>query len=130
MTTDELIAAYLKLRMRKKQIEAAAKAEVQDVDRIMAKIENVLHKHLLKAGAQNIKCPSGTAFFTTVTRCSVADWPLVWAFIQENQRWDMLQKAVSKTAVEEYFTKTEQLPPGLNFERLKEVRVHVARGSE
>jgi hypothetical protein len=45
---------------------------------------------------------------------NVADWPSFWAFIRENNAFEMLQKRLSDKAVAEWAESKDALPPGIN----------------
>jgi len=46
---------------------------------------------------------------------SVADWQVTWAWIEANQRYDILNHAVNKTVVEAIVEDTKIPPPGVNY---------------
>ena len=46
---------------------------------------------------------------------SVADWDAVLDHIRENDAWEMLERRVNKTAVEQFKAVNDDLPPGVNW---------------
>ena len=112
---DKLIAKYLELRQQKAAIEKEAKEKVSAIDESMSLLETALKAEAERQGVTSFKTGSGTAFLTTVDRASVADWGAVLDYIKQNDGYDLLNKAVNKTAVREFVEKNKVAPPGVNF---------------
>lgn len=123
LTIEQAIGAYVKLREKKAQIEAKAKADTKPVVDTMDKIEAYLKEQADLLGVQSFKTDSGTAFLTTSERANVANWDEVLKFILENEAFDMLEKRVNKTAVREYLSANQAVPPGVNYGTSIEVSV-------
>lgn len=123
LTIEQAISAYVKLREKKAQIEAKAKADTKPVVDTMDKIEAYLKEQADLLGVQSFKTDSGTAFLTTSERANVANWDEVLKFILENEAFDMLEKRVNKTAVREYLSANQAVPPGVNYGTSIEVSV-------
>ena len=60
------------------------------------------------------------------TSATVADWDAYLAFVQTNERWDMLEKRCAKLAVEQYRAANDDLPPGINWKSAVTVNVRRA----
>jgi hypothetical protein len=127
---DAAIAAYLKLREQKAQIEKAAKADVEKLERDMDKLTSWLKLQADKIGVASFKTPAGTAFLKATDYASVADWDAVLTFVKNNNAYDMLTKGVSKVAVREYMNEAGALPPGVNFGTKIEVQVRKPTSKE
>jgi hypothetical protein len=127
---DAAIAVYLKLREQKAQIEKAAKAEVEKLERDMDKLTSWLKIQADETGVASFKTPAGTAFLKATDYASVADWDAVVKFVKENDAYDMLTKGVSKVAIREYMNETKELPPGVNFGTKIEVQVRKPTNKE
>jgi prophage tail gpP-like protein len=112
---ETVIAAYIKLRAKKDEIENKAKADVVDIKDKMTKLEAWLQTEAEKAGVTSFKSPAGTAFVTTTDFATVDNWDAVLEFVRGNDAWDMLEKRISKTAVRSYMTETSQIPPGVSY---------------
>lgn len=123
MTVEQAIGAYVKLRNKKAEIDAKAKADAKPVTEMMDKIEAFLKEQADALGVQSFKTESGTAFLTTAERANVADWDAVLNFILENEAYDMLEKRVNKTAVRAYLDANKAVPPGVNYGTSIEVSV-------
>jgi hypothetical protein len=72
------------------------------------------------------KCPSGTAFKSTVTSVSVKDWPATLRYIQQHELWDLLEARVSKSAAVEVVTDTQKPIPGVEITQATVLRVRTS----
>lgn len=121
---EAIITKYLELRDGVEAINAKAKADAAALKEAMSGIEAYMMKMAIETGQTNFGVKGvGTAFITTETHCSVADWNAVLEFAKENDSWDMLTKGVSKTVVAQYLEKNEKLPPGINWSSQKVIQI-------
>jgi hypothetical protein len=123
ITVDQAIAAYMKLRGKKAEVEARIKDEVAQLEASMDKIEKWIKTQADTMGVTSFKTPHGTAFLTTKDYANVENWDATLAFIKENDAYDMLNKAVNKTAVRGYIEQYKAVPPGVNYGTKIEVSV-------
>lgn len=123
VTIDQLVEKYLELRTGLERIAEEAKQKSAPLAKAMEVISGVLMERAKRAGVQSFKTSSGTAFITTKTHCGVADWDRFIGFVQENGATNFLNKAVNKTAVQEYINAHEVPPPGVNWTVSKEIQV-------
>lgn len=131
VTVDEVVAAYMKLRHKKDAIKAEMDAKLDDIKTKMQKLEAWIKERADEDGVTSYKTKHGTAFLTTTDYAQVADWDVVFQFIQDKEAWDMLEKRVSKVAVRGYIQHYKQVPPGVNYGTRLEVNVRKpARKSE
>lgn len=112
---DDVVATYMKLRHHKEQIEAEAKAKVDELKVKMMKLESWIKEQADLQGVTSFKTRHGTAFLTTNDFANVADWDAVLNFIRENEAYDMLEKRISKVAVRGYIEQHKAVPPGVNY---------------
>lgn len=124
---DDVIKTYIQLRDRVDEIKAEHKAQLAPFGAKMEKIEGWLQNQLQTQGLTNFKGTSGTAFLKEVTSATVADWDTTLPFIRENELWEMLERRVSKTVVDDYIESHGEVPPGVNFTRA--IVVQVRRGN-
>ena len=126
MNIDDVIKAYIAMRDDLDATVKRQKEEVAPLREKMHKLEVWLQNQLQTQGLQNFKSQSGTAFLKEVTSVTVESWEATLPFIQEKGMWDMLEKRVSKSVVEDYIESTGDIPPGVNVKR--ETVVQVRRG--
>lgn len=117
MNVDKLIEHYVHLRDRKAEIEARHKDELAPLKEDMSKIEGALQKLMNDQGVKQLKGEHGTAFQQEQTSAKVVDWDKTLSFVQENERWDLLERRVNKTAA------LEEDVPGVEVSRAFKVNV-------
>lgn len=127
MQLHELLTGYISLRDKIAEEEAAAKLRIKPKKDMMEKIEQALKKHLDESHSDSLSVKGvGTAFKKTVTSVTVADWDLVWEYIQTRKAWDVLNHAVNKTAVIERLKEEGELLPGVNMSEYVDIQVRRA----
>ena len=115
MTVDEAIAHYLKLRTKKSQIEAEAKAKVDEIKEVLAKIEGWLQRQADAQGVTSFKTDVGTAFLSTSDFAPVADWDAVLQWVKDNNAFEVFERRVNKSAIREHIEVNNAVPPGVNY---------------
>jgi hypothetical protein len=122
---EELVEKYIELRDTKAKIASDYKAKVAVIDNVLDKIEAELLSQFNDLGMESVRTKTGTAFKSTRTSATVADWDYVLDFIQRKELWNMLERRVSKQAVEQYKEEHGDLPPGINWR--EEITINVRR---
>lgn len=107
---EELSRRFLALRDRKDEIQARHKQELKPYNEAMAKLEAYFLEVLQDSGLQSMSTKSATIFVGTSTSVTVAEWEKTLPFIIENERWELLNKAVNKTIVNEMLEEGEEVP--------------------
>ncbi len=120
---DQIIDKYLKIRDEKVKIKDKYMSDVAHLDAAMDKIENYLQAEMQKSGLKNLPTELGTAYLSTRTAATVADWDSLLNYVRENGLWTLLEKRVNKTAVEEFVAANDDLPPGVNISQAVVVNV-------
>lgn len=115
VSVDDVVAAYIKLRTQKAELEKSIEESVKVINIKMTKMEAWLKEQADAQGVTSFKTKHGTAFLSTTDYATVADWDSVLAFIREHEAFEMLNKAVNKTAVREYIQMYKAVPPGVNY---------------
>ena len=124
---EELVNKYIELRDAKSRVKAKADEKIAKLDAVLDKIEAALLAEFTESGIESLRTKAGTAYKQTRTSAGVADWEAVLRFIQDNELWHMLEKRVSKSAVEQFKDANGDLPPGLNWR--EEVVINVRRSA-
>jgi len=128
VTVDAAVAAYIRLRSEKEDIEREMKEQVELVKAKMAKLEAWFQQYLDESGQTSAKTREGTVFVTTTDYARVADWDKVLEFIKTREAYDLLQKRISKDAVRSYIDDSGCVPPGVNYG--SKLSVNVRRPSD
>jgi hypothetical protein len=127
MTADAMIENYVKLRDRKKEVEARHKVELEPYNKLLDELEGWMLEALNDAGLQAMNSPHGTAYKSVRTSSKVTDWAAALAFIRANEAWDLLEARVSKLAAQAIIEETNHPIPGVDTS--SEVVINVRRAS-
>ena len=128
VTVDAVVAAYIRLRSEKEEIEREMKERIDVVKAKMAKLDAWFLQFLDDTKQTSAKTKAGTVFVTTTDYARVADWDEVLEFIMSREAYDLLQKRVSKDAVRGYIDADGSVPPGINYG--SKITVNVRRPSD
>lgn len=126
MDFSDLVRKYIAARDRKAEMKKAYDESVAKIDAVLDRVEAELLRYFSDNGLDSIKTDAGTAYRTTRTSATVADWDACFNFIREHELWHMLEHRVSKKAVEEFKAANDELPVGINWR--EEAVVNIRRG--
>lgn len=119
-----LVEGYIKLRDKKAEIKARHEAEMAPVNAMMERIETHILAQMQEQGVDSYAVRGvGTAYISTTTKANVADWDSLLGFIRANSLWQLLERRVAKSAVDEYVAANQDLPPGVNYSQAVAVNV-------
>lgn len=121
-TVDSVIAAYIKRRDLKKEIQTRHKEELAVVNGAMDKIEAWLHREMLEMNVDSVKTKAGTAFIQTVSSVKVADWETALDFLKKEELYHMLEHRLAKSSVEEFVENVGSNFPGTSLTKTQVVR--------
>ncbi len=115
MKLDELVGNYITLRDRKSKIKAEYDGKVAEIDALLDRIEARLLETFDASGLDSVKTPLGTAYKSSRTSATIADWDAFFGHVKNHEAWELLEHRCSKVAVEQYKAANEDLPPGINW---------------
>lgn len=123
---EAIVERYVKARDMKAQLKAEYEGKVSALDVAMKKCEAFILQHFNETGQTSAGTPAGTAYVSTVTSATVADWDMAFNWIKSEGHWHFLEHKVNKTAVAEFKAANEDLPPGVNWREEKVIRIRAA----
>jgi hypothetical protein len=124
MKLDQVIAGVLSLRKQIDVKKQAHKDELAPLNLKMEKLEAFLQLQLTTLGTTSFAAKGiGTAYLQNTVSVTVEDWDATLSWIKETGLWEMLERRVSKTVVQEYIEGHEVVPPGVKVRTEVEVRV-------
>jgi phage host-nuclease inhibitor protein Gam len=123
MKLSEAVELYIKMRDRKAELKAEFDAKVAPLNEKMDKLEAKLLDVFNQTGMDSVKTESGTAYTTTRVTASVADKEVFMTHVRENDDWGLLEIRASKTAVEQYRSVHDDIPPGISMREERVVNV-------
>ena len=111
-----LLKLFIALRDRRAKRKAAYDDDdASDKDK-QNKIEVEFLRRFQERGIDNVAARDiGTAYKSTRSSATVADWEVVLDYVQEHEAWELLERRVNKTAVEQFKSVEGDLPPGINW---------------
>lgn len=115
VNVDDVVAAYMKLRRQKEEVEGEVKDRLKTIKDKMEKLEAWLKTQMDEQGLTSVKTKHGTAFVTTTDYANVADWDAVLDFVKQNDAFEFLEKRISKIAVRDHIKHHKSVPPGVNY---------------
>ena len=128
VTVREVIAGALKIKESLEEDKRSYEDRIAPKKEALKKAELWLLKYLNEQGLQNMAVKGlGTAFKRKVTSVSVADWGVAFPWMQENNRFDLLNHSMNKTGVQGFVEETGQPPPGVNYAESIEISINRAR---
>lgn len=111
-----LLKLYIGLRDRRAERKAAYQADDESDRTKQDKIETEFLRRFQDRGIDNVSARGvGTAYRSTRVSATVGDWDCLLGHVQENEAWELLERRVNKTAVEQFRTVNDDLPPGVNW---------------
>ena len=128
MKMDDLVETYIRIREKKSQLRAEYEAKVAKYDDAQDKIEALLLRRFGELGIDSIKTAAGTAYTTTRSAATIADWDAYREFLERQEDpFIFLEHRASKTAIEQYKAANEDIPPGVSWSETRVVNFR--RGS-
>jgi len=111
-----LLKLFIGLRDRRATRKAAYDDDDASDKEKQNKIEIEFLRRFQDRGIDNVSARDvGTAYKSTRSSATVADWEVVLDYVQNNEAWELLERRVNKTAVEQYKSAEGDLPPGVNW---------------
>ena len=115
MKISEAVKLYVKLRDEAAELKREYQEKADKVKAKMDQIEAALMVAMDATGMESVKVESGTAYITTQTSATVADRETFLNFCKEKGEWSLIDVRASKSAITQYKTATNDLPPGINW---------------
>ena len=123
MKLSEAVAIYIKMRDKKAQMKAEFDASVAPLNEKMEMLEAKLLDVFNKTGMDSVKTEFGTAYTTTRVTASVADREIFMNYVKANGEWSLLEVRAAKTAVEQFRSIHDDIPPGISMREERVVNV-------
>lgn len=124
---SELVEKYIKLRDKREAVAEAVKEKQAKIDAVLERIEGILLATMEDMGMESVATSNGTAYKSTRSSATVADWDAAFDYIRTHEAWHMLERRVNKKSIVAHKEETGELPPGVNWR--EEVTVNIRRKS-
>lgn len=123
-----VVEKYMRLRSDKERIVNETKAITAKIQEEMNLLETYIMQQMEVDDVTSYKTKHGTAFKTTRDFAKVGDWDSMLEFVRKNDAWQLLEKRVSKQAVQSYLDAGEPLPPGVDWTSVVEINIRKPSG--
>lgn len=111
-----LLKIFITLRDRRAKRKTSYQADDGDDRKKQDKIEIEFLRRFDERGIDNVSAHGvGTAYRSTRSTATVADWNRLLGHVKNNDAWELLEHRVNKTAVEQFRAVNDDLPPGVNW---------------
>lgn len=111
---NEVVAAYRKLRDQHAKLKKEFELAAAEITSKMDTLEAYMLAQTAELGVDSFKTEYGTCYKYHATSATVANWDEAIRFIRDNELWNLLERRVSKKAVEEYKEEHDLYPPGVD----------------
>lgn len=125
-TIEDVIARYVALRDKKAALKAELDKATEKIDEGMVRLERFMLDYLNKTGLNSVGTGDFCAYKASVTSVTTGDKAAFLDYVKENEAWGLLDVRPSKTAVVEFRTENDDLPPGINWREENVVRIRRA----
>jgi|KBSMisStandDraft_5_1062788.scaffolds.fasta_scaffold967567_2 hypothetical protein len=115
MKISEAVKMYVKLRDEAAELKRSYQNEADKIKEKMDRIEAACLGAMDATGVESVRVEGGTAYISTQTCATVADRETFLNYCRENNEWALMDIRASKTAIAQFKTATDDLPPGINW---------------
>lgn len=121
-----IVEKYIEMRDElDAEVDALKEKQAKKRD-TMAKMEAAILLFYERHGIDSTGTEKGTAYKSVRTSTKVADWQKLLPFIIKNEAWNLLEKRVSSSGLEEFLEENDsKMPPGVD--RRSEMTLKVRR---
>lgn len=119
-----LVKAYVDLRDRRAKRKADFTAQDESDKTRQEKIEIELMRRFEEREIDSVSAAGvGTAYRSTRTSATVADWDAFLGHVVQNEAYELLEHRANKKAVENFKEEHEELPPGVSWSSIHTVNI-------
>lgn len=125
ITADKVVEAFVKTREEMKQLEKELEEKLKPLKELQEKREAWLMQEIQKTGLKNLPTKFGTAYILRSESLTCADWDTFLEYIRDNEKWELLEHRVAKTAALEIMGEERENPPppGVNYTAIQKIGV-------
>jgi len=120
---DDVVAKYVETRDLIAEKTKKLQDEIADLKILQERREAWLIGKLDANGVESMRTVAGTCFIDWKDSATVADWDSFFDWVLACNAYEFLEQRVSKTAVKQRLDEGETPPPGVNYTKIKGVKV-------
>jgi hypothetical protein len=115
MKISDAVKLYVQLRDQAAELKREYQEKADKVKANMDKIEAALLVAMDATGMESVRVDGGTAYIATQSSATVADRETFLNYCKENGEWSLMDIRASKTAIIQFQSANNDLPPGINW---------------
>ena len=104
-------------------LRLAMEKEAEEVKARETEIREYIIDNLSKSQDTGVAGLTHRAQIVMKAAVKVTEWPLVWAWVRKNDRFDMLQKRLAETAVKDWMEQEKRVLPGTEVVNVPDVSI-------
>lgn len=120
-TTEQLALVAIAARNKRLEIEKQMAAMLAPLNTVYDAIQAKFLADMNATGETNKSGAGWRATMSTTYNASMPDAGAFYAWLANSGRYDMLQRRLSVKTIEDYFTETATLPPGVTLQPINKV---------
>lgn len=125
-----LVRAYINMRDTRAALKREWEAKDHDIQKQMERVENTMMSSMNDSKLESVRTEHGTAYISEVTKAGVGAWDTLvkWGLDrilkeQDHTVFELFERRVKVSTVNEYIEATGEVPPGVNLRRERNVRI-------
>jgi hypothetical protein len=123
---DKVAETYVKIRDARAALKKQYEAEDNALKDQLATLDGFLLETMQSLGAESVRTKHGTVYLSVSVKPNCGDWNALYAWITENDAFDVLERRVKKSFIVDYMKENkDELPPGISV--LHEYTVTIRR---
>lgn len=115
MKISDAVKLYVKLRDEAAELKRKYTEEAEKIKANMQKIESALLVAMDATGMESVRVDGGTAYIATQVSATVADRDTFLNYCKEKSEWSLMDIRAMKTAIAQFKSVNNDLPPGINW---------------
>jgi len=123
ISIDAVVEKYVVTRDQIAEIKKRCDTEIQTLQELQDRREAFLKGELDRMGVESFKTAHGTCFVDWKDSATVKDREAFMTWVKENDAFEYLESRVSKTAVKAALDEGQPPPPGVDYVKIKDVKV-------
>lgn len=121
LTTEQAALVAIAARQRRLELEKEAEAIILPMKAVQELVERRFLSEMNATGETNKSGAGWRATKTTQFNATMPDAAAFYTWLVTSQRYDMLQRRLSSSVVQDFFANTGTLPPGIDMQPVNKV---------
>lgn len=121
---SKLVESYVKARDARAALKSEWVKQDEKYEEVMRELSSAMLASMNREGVKSSPTEHGTAYVYPQKSANIVDFEALWAWMQEKDRPDVLQKRLTLSVVDDWNTDNPKAPvPGVRLETVNTARV-------